>query len=526
MQSSFVLLALLAMWTGIQSRDVRRWAAAGIAAAAAFLIKESTIQLAPLGVVAALALPSQRTREGMLGAITYTAAFALAISPWWVWVFIQTSDLFLLGDPGRAATEAAILVAVAVAAAIVLRTRKVPPSTGAPAAIALVVVWGAFLLYGLTKHSGWPYPNEYHSTIPRYMLQVAPQMQPYFPIVAAWVWVGWQAWRGDERARLLFAAAALFAPFALFAANRWLQLRDALPLVYLSYIVLGLAAADLWGRIRPHLVGAVAMQGALAAAALLAVALAAHQAHAFNAFTERERVASQQAGSWNSPYTREVAAWMRTSIPAGSRIMTSRQYFTGLHVETGARFSIRQLPTVRVDVTGGDPLVHARGNLFRWEDTQLRPTRAGDTWLHLQQFPNKGYWVGLNQQELLEFVEAHDIEYVVLTGDDVAFSSSAYAWYFTANPAFQLLETIAGTGGDRMFAYKVDHTRMDTISHSTSIHPRSAAALEQATGLSPEELSSALGTKLRVTDRDGQLSDRELNAALAGSDLGAKSEAQ
>lgn len=526
MQCLFLLLSLLALHVGVEKRQLRWWALAGLSAGLAFLVKESAIEWAPLAIVTALALPSQRNRLGARGALVFTAVFIATILPWWVWVYAHTGDLFLLGEPQRVAIEAVVAVAILAGAALVFRRSELPASWAMPAAIVIVATWGAFFLYGLTAFSGYPAPNEYQTSIPRYLLQVAPQMQPYFPIVAAWGWVSWRAVQGDERARLLVVAAALFAPFALFAANRWLQLRDALPLVYLSYVALGVAAADLWTNVRSKVEGTGALPVALGAAAIAAVAFVAHEAVVFDRTTEREALAREEAGSWDSPYTREVAAWMSANIPAGSQVMTSRQYFSSLHVETEGRFEIRQLPTVRVAFDpSSDELVQARDNLFRWEDSELRETQPSDTWLHLQQFPNKGYWVGLSEQELLAFIDANDIQYIALTGDDIAFSSSAYAWYFTANPAFEMLGTVKGTGGDRMFAYSVGRASLAPIPHSTSIHPRSATELQSLLNFDLSEISDALGTPLRVTDADGVLSERELEAALAGMDLGAKGEA-
>ncbi len=525
MQCTFLLLSLIALHSAVEKRRAHWWAAAGLSAGLAFLVKESAIQWAPLAVVVVLTLPSQRDRIGVRGAAIFTAVFVAAIAPWWVWVYGHTGDLFLLGDPQRVAIEAIAALALALGAAFVLRRKTLPVSWAMPAATVIVAGWGVFLLYGLTVFSSYPAPNDYLTSIPRYLLQVAPQVQPYFPIVAAWAWVSWRAAQGDERARLLVVAAALFVPFALFAANRWLQLRDALPLVYLSYVALGLAAAQLWNSVRSRVEGTNALPIVLAATGIATVAFVTHEAMVFDRTTDREAIARDQAGSWDSPYTREVAAWMTANIPAGSEVMTSRQYFSSLHVETEARFEVRQLPTVRVAFDpNSDAFAQARSNLFRWEDDELRETQPGDTWLHLQQFPNKGYWVGLSEKELLAFIAANNIEYVVLTGDDIAFSSSAYAWYFTANPAFALLGTVEGTGGDRMFAYAVDRTRLTSLSHSTSIHPRSMSELQSLLGLDVSEISGALATPLHVTDEDGGLSQRELEAALAGTDLGMKDE--
>ena len=524
LQCSFLLLCAIALHLAVMSGRWRWYAASGLCLGLAFLVKESAVQWAPLAVVTALALPSARHRGGFRGAAIFTLVFLAIVVPWWIWLYARTGDLFLLGDPGSLAVESLAAIAVAAAgvgAALLLRWR--PSSRQAmPAAAIITLAWGGFLVYGLAEFSSWGYPSDYLTTIPRYLLRVAPQMQPYFPIVAAWIWVCVRAVRGDEPSRMLCIAAGLFAPFALVAANRWLQLRDALPLVYLSYAALGIAAASAWPALRRHLneYGATAILAGVSAIA--AVAFVVHEASVFRDTTAREAEAREQAGSWNSPYTRSVAVWMEEHLPAGSTVLMSRLYFSSIHVETEGRFRVRQLPTVRVDIDPErEPLLEARSNLFRWGESDIRITQSGDTWLYLQQFPMKDYWVGLSEQELLEYIAARDIEYVVLTGEDVAFSSSAYAWYFAANPAFHLMETFAGTGGDRMFAFSVTPSLLAPVPHSTSVTPRGLAGLEQETGLDAAEFEHRLGAQLRVTDSDAGLSQRELQAALAGVDLAA-----
>jgi len=520
-QCTFLLLCALALHTALSSGSSRWYAMAGFSLGVAFLIKESAVQWAPAAVVATLALPCARSRAGLTGALVFSAAFAATVAPWWIWVYAQTSQLFLLGEPQRLAVEGLAATIVAAAGAVTLRRWRPSPRVALPAAIAITAAWGVFLVYGLAAFSSWPSSGDYVTTVPRYLVRVAPQMQPYFLILGAWGWIGVRAARGDEPARLLAVLAALFAPFAIVAADRWLQLRDALPLVYLSYVALGVAAAGAWPIVRRMVEGSGAMPILAVVAVIAAAGFAAHEAAVFRGTTGRESRARAESGSWDSPYTRGVAAWMTDTIPAGSNVLMSRLYFSSIHVETDGRYRIQQLPTVRVDINTADgSLLAARSNLFRWGESDLRKTEPGDTWLYLQQFPQKEYWVGLSEQELLTYVAEREIDYLVLTGEDVAFSSNTYAWYFTANPAFTLMASQAGTGGDRMFAYSIDRSRLRPMDHSTAMTPRGFQALEEETGMSASQISARLGTPIYVAEGDGGLSDRELAAALEGREPG------
>jgi hypothetical protein len=179
------------------------------------------------------------------------------------------------------------------------------------------------------------------------------------------------------------------------------------------------------------------------------------------------------------------------------------------------------MPTVRVSIDPErDGVVAPASNLFRWEDANLRPSSPSDTWLHLRQYPGKNYWIGLRQQELLAYIADHQIDYVVLTGDDGLFSSVHYASYLSRHPAFTLLDETAASTVEHAFVYAVNRTELAPIDHSTAISPHDAAALERETGMSLDAIATALGTPMRVTDAERGLSSREADAARSGVDLG------
>ncbi len=531
-QCSFMLLALLALHEAARRQAARWWAASGLALALAFLVKESAVQWAPLGTLAWLAVPSMRNATGARGVLAFTLTFAAGIAVWWVWFYRETGQLYMLGPAdgsggwmlgGAALGVAVFAAAVAWSPRAGARASRLMPPLAAPAAVLVVVAWGGFMLYGLTRYSSWGYPNDYLATVPRYLTTVAPAAQPFFLIVAAWSWIAVRALvRRDDASRLIVAAALLFVPFALFSANRSLQLRDSLPIVYLSYAVLGIGLADGLRALRGALARPVGEVVLFAAVAVIGGSFALHQSASFMLSNDQASSGEVRADAWNNPFARDIARWMDANLPAGSRVLTSRLYFSSLYVNTGGRFEIRQLPTVRVDVdTRGGTLLVPRSNLFRWGDLDLRGGQPGDQWLYLKQFPGKGYWVGLSQQELLAYTGAHDVDYIVLTGDDVAFSSIAYASYFSGHPAFKLVHTEQYSRSDQVFVYSVDRSRLQPVAHSAVITPSNMAELRRQTGLTAGEIEQRLGTPLRIADADYGLSDRERWAAIAGIDLGA-----
>ncbi len=528
MQSALMIVALLAMVQGARDLRLRWFVAAGASLGLAFAVKESAVQWAPLAAAAWLGVPSLRNAAGARGALAFTLAFAAVIAPWWIWVYAQTSTLFLLGEPsvrtngvlvGGAMAFSLFAAVVAVWPSVSTRARAAASRCAPVACVMLIAWWGAFMLYGLTRYSTWPYPNDYVDTLPSYFTSVAAQAQPYFLLVAAWGFVAWRAARGDDSMRLIAIAALLFAPFALFTANRGLQLRDMLPLVYLSYIALGCGVAWSIAKLRASSELAYGAQIAGIGLAVAAMALAAHQTAAFR---DRDSApASESAADWDGPFAREIASWMSVNLPDGSRVLSSRLYFSSLYVRTDGRFSIRQMPTVRVDVEPSrEGLLIPKSNLFRWEDTGVYASSSSDSWLYLRQFPGKDYWIGLRQQELLAYIVANEIDFVVLTGDDGVFSSLHHAPYFSGHPAFTLVHSISASPAEQAYFYAVDRDALFVREHSTSISPADAASLQAESGMSLDEIAAALGSPVRVTDGERGLSVREEWAAHGGVDLG------
>ena len=379
----------------------------------------------------------------------------------------------------------------------------------------LIAGWGGILLYGLTRYSTWPYPNHYFTTLPDYLMTVAPAAQPFLLLALSWPLIGFLAWRRDEGARLMIVAAAMLLPFAVFAANRGLQLRDALPLVYLSYVALG-AASTLVATRAGEFVSEERTRVALAALCIVAAALfAVHQAVSFRADAQASSSVGLRSDSWDSPFVRNAAHWMHANVPAGSRVLSSRLYFSSLHVRTEGRYEIRQLPTVRVDVDAQRPgVLQPASNLFRWGETDVRAPSPDESWIYLRQFYGKGYWVALSEEELLAYIDEQAIDYIVLTGEDVAFSSLQLALSLSRNPAFTLLQHEAASASDQLFVYAIDRARLAPISHDLAITPYDLNALEQRTDLNPSQLGSLIGTPIRRTDLDFGMSAAERDAAL------------
>jgi hypothetical protein len=252
------------------------------------------------------------------------------------------------------------------------------------------------------------------------------------------------------------------------------------------------------------------------ALAMLGVIFVVQQNAAFRDQNERLASIGIDASSWNNAFVRDNAAWMATHLPEGSHVLSSRLHFSSLHVNSGGRLYIHQMPTVRVDIDPArDGMLVPASNLFRWGEIEVRPYRRGDDWLYLRQYPGKEYWIALSQQELMEYIGTREIDYVTLTGDDGTFSSLAYASYFSMHPAFTLMYHQRHSHEEQFFVYGVDRAKLGSIDYAMTTSPASFDALQRHTGLTPAALEWRLGVPIRVSDVETGLTPREELEALS-----------
>jgi hypothetical protein len=286
---------------------------------------------------------------------------------------------------------------------------------------------------------------------------------------------------------LLALAFALFLPFALHTANRSLSYRDALPLVYLGYIAAGgLAVALVRGASQQTKL--IATGAAVAGLALFGIV----QTQQLNDdWLPYDRQAVGDA-NWDNPLARDTAGWLHENVPPGARIMSSRLYFSQLYVLDEAAHPVYQLPTVRITPRPGErPFLDPESTLFRWEDNRLEQAAAED-WLYVERFPAKGYFVALSQTDLLRDLAERRIDYVVITGDDTAFSSLTYLDYFEANPAFEPVHADRRDAANGAYVFRVDRARLAPIDYQAVVSMATLRALANDAGLSLEEASLAI----------------------------------
>jgi hypothetical protein len=173
--------------------------------------------------------------------------------------------------------------------------------------------------------------------------------------------------------------------------------------------------------------------------------------------------------------------------------MSSRLYYSHLYVLDGAEHPIYQLPTVRVDVHGGEaPLLAPASTLFRWEDDRLDAAADDGNWLYVRRYPAKGYYIALSEDTLLRDIHERGIDVLVLTGEDAGFSSLAYADYFDANPAFSLIHADVRDERNAVSIYRVDRERLAPLAYGASVSEYTLESIAAATGLPRDAVARAI----------------------------------
>ncbi len=483
LESTFILGSLIAYWRACEAPSLGRHVAAGCLLGIAFLIKESALLLLPLPLIMPLLAGRQRGwRAGIAG---WTTGFVAATGWWWAWVLWHTHAVYLLGSVNDQHTRLAVATAAAavaaVAAALSRAGRELRPRPSAwtrVTACVLFAAWAGIFIAGLEWQS-WQHPGTYLADVPDYAMNVLlPAVRPAPLFAAAWLWAAVSAARGDRGAALIAAAGGLVLPFAVFVASRGLSLRDMLPLIYLSCVVLSGAASRLvaWGE-------KLAREGdtAFPARAGLAVVVASMVTIGLLGLGRVDRSsATSPEGDWDNELAHSVADWLDANVQPGTSIMSTRLYYSHVYFLTGGRYPIRQLPTAEVTLRpqGPSPLAR-RGALFRWEGPRLGANSPDDVWLYLTLYPEKGYYVGLAESDLIHELKRDGTGYLVVSVSDAGFSSPALVPYFDQDPAFSKVFERRLSDADAVRVYRVNLEALGPGHRPTAV---SAAALGSIEG--------------------------------------------
>jgi 4-amino-4-deoxy-L-arabinose transferase-like glycosyltransferase len=470
-ETVLLLLFLFAFWRALHSEAMGWFVAAGALLGLAFLTKETAVQWLVLPVAFVLLSREHQSAQVARGVAVYLATAGAMLASWWIWVYIATARVYFWGVPDAglfALAEVALAIGIGMGLSWLLLSRVAPrrlPEVAQYAGISLVVCWaGATFL--AVKLTSWPTAGDYLRAVPEYLWHVAaPNSQPWPLLAIALAWLCLRA-RADDRARLLALGLVLFVPFAVLVAERSLAYRDLLPMLVIAYVAAGGLAAWCY-RWTAARVGEIPVAGALGAALVLLSVVQTQEL--LDDWVPYNSSAVTQS-NWDNPLVHDTAHWISDQVPPGAAIMSSRLYYSQLHVLDGAQHSIHQLPTVRVEPRPGQaPFLERASTLFRWEDDRLGKPQADERWLYVKRYPLKGYYVALSERDLLHDLRQREVQYLVLAGEDAGFSSLAYLDYFRDNPAFTLVHEDVRNSANAVYIFQVNRSLLAERSYPASV---------------------------------------------------------
>ena len=504
-ESLFLLCAALLLVPSIRGPSIAASAAAGLATAAAFWTKESAVLWLPLPFVLIAVIRREVESRDLAALAAYTLSAGIPIAAWWAWVYHVNHSVFLMGAGGLPAVWLVVATPVAVSAVLLLAAARLAGSVELrrvrrAAAAVFIVAWTLIWMWGLERHS-WPYPHNYWIGVPQYLWRVGPNVQPYYLLFPAWAWVAWRASRGSDGARLLAAAALVHLPLFLFSAQRFLALRDSLPLVYLSLVALSLAIVDGLRWAAKYIVDEpLAAPLGLLGAAMVAGAVSLPQLATYRGANVAGDSAAVSQENWNNPLAQRTAAWIADNVPPGTPVMTSRLYYSSIFTLTDGRYPVSQLPTLRVQFLG--ERLQPMSTQFRWEDDQLARYGHG-SWIYLRQYPQKGYLIGLTGQDVEDDLRARHIEYLVITGEDAGYSSFTYLDFFLESPGLQLVHIDQPDAGNAAYVFRVRDPNAVAHSVPLTMSQLTATALKRELGSAYDAALAGLAPSLRISPEGG-----------------------
>lgn len=486
-QVSFLLLSLLALEPALRGGSIQMAALSGAALGLATLTDGSALLWLPLPLVAMTLLgPAVDRRRALL--LAYGGAFLAAAGWWWAYLFAASDTFYLVDTLEHGAVWLAAgstFVAVATLSTLAVSGRgRAAAAWRWPVTGLVLAAWVGLVLAALEASATPAFPRDYLGNGWDYArTDLSSWLRPLPLIGVAWVYVTYRAARGSLGDRLLLLAFVLELPFVLFAANRDLELRELLPAVYLSYLALARSAIDFGQWLSEA--GREALSPALSSIAAVVVVLAGFS---WFALTEIDRFGDMRdafsetavaSWHWDNPLARESAAWIEAEVPPGTAVMSARLYGTRLYALTNGAYPMYELPAVRVELAGEPPAAVRAASLVPSEGMA---TGGAAPWLYLRRDAQRGSYIGLSERDLLAAIAAHEIGYLVLTGDDGTLSSLSLLPYFQDHPAFTPVRSLVADERNQVHVFAVDAGALASTSPPARVSQPTSQALQQAFG--------------------------------------------
>ena len=326
-QLTYYLLSLLTLLEAIKRGGSPLALLSGVLLGFAILTKETTIVNLPLALLAVLLLDWE-----LRSMIWHYLGVALVCLPWWIWVYLVTEEVYLVGtlpDGLRipcliAAAVLLILAAVAYASGMVdrfLAEQRRRRWSGR----LLILLWTIALSGLLLSTASYALSHVAFADVKLYFSRLLAPVIIVMPALLTVVgYAAWMAFR--EKGEWTIMSLALFFQvpvLLLLAVQRWAARQFLVPqtLVFciLAALVVAAAAAAWRGQGRSYRIA-----GAVVAAAL-SIGLLVSSTQTVLAFLPVSPARGLAVQHGLAPQASQLVDWMAENMPEGERILIVRQ---------------------------------------------------------------------------------------------------------------------------------------------------------------------------------------------------------
>ena len=322
-QLTFYLLSLLALLEAIKRGGSPLALLSGVFLGIAILTKETAFVNVPLALLAVLLLGWNPRK-----AVWHYLGLTLVCLPWWIWVYLATGEVYLVGTlpdglriPILVAAVILLALAIAAYASGMVDRFLAGERRRRRAGMLLVVAWTVALVGLLLSTSSHALGNSSFEGIRLYLAEVlAPAIVVVPTLLTVVGYAAWMALR-ERVAWIMVSLALLFqAPvFLLLTVQQWAERQFLVPqtlaFCILAALVVATGAATWRGRNLSYRIA-----GASLATALSLLLLVSCVQSALSLLTER-LVRGLMAQHGMAPQTARMVDWMAENVPAGETIL-------------------------------------------------------------------------------------------------------------------------------------------------------------------------------------------------------------
>ncbi len=420
LELTFYLLSLLALMGAIRSGGSLLALLSGVLLGVAILTKETAIVDLPLALLAVLLLDWD-----LRGALWHYLGVTLVCLPWWIWAYLVTGEVYLVGD-----LSAGQQIPILIAAVILLALAAVAYASGMVDRFLagkrrwggwfVIVIWTVALTSMLLSRSAYALGMVSFESLRLYLAHLlAPGLVVVPALLAIVGYAAWKAFRENGAWRLVALALLFQAPVCLLLtvqlwASRQFLVPQTLAFCVLAALVVAAGAAAWRGRGSSYRISVAVVAAALSVLLLVASAQSVRALLTEN--LSRGLATGQHRGV---PQAARMVDWMAKNVPAGERILVVSEPAINVPQANYLMFldgGRHEWKTLRLD----QEICQPRPNVQTDCDTdQNSISRIPPDALWVQRIGGRCRVISLSTSNLREQTRQSDADYAAVSGNYV-----------------------------------------------------------------------------------------------------------